>query len=109
MHSKQVKMPDSQLADTSQIACSAVNGPGISATRQFAIRLYITGFGKFRGVPSNPTTVLAERLKAYLTDVDPLPAELKEKILSLSCEVLEASAVGALEALKKEWLLEVTI
>lgn len=68
----------------------------------FAIKIYVTGFGKFRGVPKNPTTVLAERLDTYLATINPLPDELRKFVLSITCEVLETSAEGAVEVLRKE-------
>lgn len=66
-----------------------------------AIDVYVTGFGKFRGVPSNPTTEIIHRLKDFITIEKRLPADVRDRIRSLVCEVLETSAEGCVETLMR--------
>jgi hypothetical protein len=103
------EMPNSyEVVSYARAFGSSVDVHGLETTAgEFAIRIFVTGFGKFRGVPENPTTILAERLDAYITKTNPLPEELRRNILSITYKVLETSADGALEALQKERDLQV--
>lgn len=57
-----------------------------------ALLVHITGFGKFQGVPSNPTTVLATKIIGHL-EAHPLS---HASVSVRTSEVLETSAVGSL-------------
>jgi len=57
------------------------------------LRFFVTGFGRFRGVDHNPTTVVVSKLGAQLSAPSELDAEVE-------CKVLETSTVAVDEALE---------
>lgn len=59
------------------------------------VHFYLTGFGQFQGVPSNPTTTLMQELPAYLAK-HPV-----EGVQIESFTVVETSGVAATEYFKK--------
>lgn len=63
-----------------------------SESSSHRLRFVVTGFGKFRGVAHNPTTVIVSKLEQHVSATGGLDAELE-------CRVLETSTVAVDEAL----------
>jgi len=67
-----------------------VNNPGAATSRKHVV-FHVTGFGRFAGVESNPTTILMEYLPIHLRDH---PLTYNAEVASFT--VLETSGVGSL-------------
>lgn len=85
------------MGDSTAVAACA----SAEASKGPVIDVYVTGFGKFRGVPTNPTTEIIHRLKEFLMTENSLPADVRDRIGSLVCEVLETSAEGCVDTLRR--------